>query len=138
MKIVVVFTLLLMCFLITGCTKSEIFITSEQIKKSFDSYDIPLSKPNGLSPGNVFLRTLNGVEPETYTINKNQLISFYVYSSCQETEYGLKEFEDKTATALVVTHSKYQIANVLLFYVYEGTPKDERVEEITKGLRIIK
>ncbi|NOU76992.1 hypothetical protein GC098_37485 [Paenibacillus sp. LMG 31458] len=89
-----------------------------------------LSKPNGLSTENVFLRTLNGVKPETYTINKNQLISFYVYSSSHETEKGLNEFEDKTTTVNLVPHSKYQIANVLLFYVHEGSPKDERVEKI--------
>ena len=134
---IVMIVLLLMC-ITSGCTRDEKLITSEQIKESFETYDIPLTKPNGLSPENVFLRTLHGVKPEIYTINKNQLISFYVYSSSQETEKGLTEFEDKTAAALVVPYTKYQIANVLLFYVHEGFPKNERVEEIVEGLKITK
>ncbi|MDQ6420476.1 hypothetical protein RB620_13615 [Paenibacillus sp. LHD-117] len=137
---IIVFILIL-CFITTGCmkgasTNDEILITAEQIKDSFETHDILLSEPKGLSPENVFLRTLHGVKPETYTINENQLISFYVYSSSQETEKGLKEFEDKTATALVVPHTKYQIANVLLFYVHEGSSKDERVVEIIEGLKL--
>ncbi|WP_246066962.1 hypothetical protein [Paenibacillus koleovorans] len=135
---IVKIVLLLMCFISTGCTTDEILITSDQIKKSFETYGIPLIKPEGLSPEYVFLRTLQDVKPETYTINQNQLISFYVYSSSQETEKGLKEFEDKTATALVVPHTKFQIANVLFYYVHNGFPKDERVEEIIEGLKVTK
>jgi len=134
---------ILMCFIVTGCTKDastkdNILITSEQIKAAFKTYDIQLSEPKGLSPGNVFLRTLNNVTPETYTINENQLISIYVYSSSQEAEKGLKDFEDMTATASVETHSKYQIANVLLFYVTEDAFKDDRVKEIMEGLLVTK
>lgn len=68
---IVVFILLLMCFITTGCTKDEKLFTSDQIKESFETNDVPLSKPNGLSPENVFLRNLNGVKPETYTINNS-------------------------------------------------------------------
>ncbi|QGR00131.1 hypothetical protein EHS13_16845 [Paenibacillus psychroresistens] len=113
-------------------------MTSEQIKASFETYDIQLSEPKGLNPGNVFLMDLNNGTPETYTINENQLISIYVYSSNKEVKKGLKDFEDKTATASVVIHSKYEIANALLFYVKEDAFKDERVEEIVKGLLVTK
>jgi len=134
----VVFILLLLCLISTGCTKVEILITSEQIIESFETNGIALSKPHGLRPENIFSINLNGVKPETYIINKNQLISFYVYSSSQQTEKGLNEFLDKTATAQVVPHNKYQIANVLFFYAHNGSPKDERIEDIIEGLKITK
>jgi hypothetical protein len=38
-----------------------------------------------------------------------------------------------------VIHGRYQIANVLIFYNYEGsnTPKDKRVEMVAKDLKTI-
>ncbi|WP_256757907.1 hypothetical protein [Cohnella sp. WQ 127256] len=135
---------LLMCFITTGCskdasTKDEILISAAQIKESFETYyDIPLSEPSGLSPENVFIRNLNGVKPETYTMNENQFISFYVFSNKQEAEKGLKEFENSTAAAELVMHSKYQIANVLLFYVADEAVKDGRVKDIMEGFLVTK
>ncbi|TCM93242.1 hypothetical protein EV294_107193 [Paenibacillus sp. BK033] len=135
MRIIMV-VVLLMCFITTGCKKDELIITSEQIKTSFESKDIQLFEPQELSPENVFIKTLNNVRPEFYAINENQLISFYIYSSHQEAEKGLKDFEESTAATDLVKHSEYQIANVLLFYQY--ATKDERVEEIMKRLEVKK
>ncbi|MOA44225.1 hypothetical protein D3C78_1664640 [compost metagenome] len=42
----------------------------------------------------------------------------YVYSSSQEAEKEIKDFEDKTEAASVETIRKYQVANVMLFYVF--------------------
>ncbi|PYI56642.1 hypothetical protein DLM86_04050 [Paenibacillus flagellatus] len=86
----------------------------------------------------MFLRMLNQVAPEAYSIHENQLISIYVYSSGQQAEKGLKDFEEKTAAATVVPHSKYRIANVLLFYVAGPALKDERVEKVAEGLLVTK
>lgn len=86
----------------------------------------------------LFLRTLNHVGPETYVINENQLISMYVYSSSQEAEKGIKDFEDKTEAASVEAHRKYQVANVLLFYVTDEESIDGRVNEMMEGLKVTK
>ncbi len=117
---------LLICFTMTGCKKDDLKITSEQIKASFESKDIHISEPQELSPENVFIRTLNKVKPEFLAINANQLISFYVYSSRQEAEKGLKDFENSTAATELYRHSD------------AGSAKDERVEEIMKGFQVTK
>jgi hypothetical protein len=122
----------------TGCTKDDLKITSEQIKTSFESKDIQLSEPQELSPQNVFIMTLNNVKPEFFAINANQLISFYVYPSRQEAEKGIKDFGESTAATELYIHSQYQVANVILFYEYEGSAKDERVEEIMKEFKVTK
>ncbi|TCM90655.1 hypothetical protein EV294_1106 [Paenibacillus sp. BK033] len=135
---IVMFVVLLICFIMTGCKKEDLKITSEQIKASFESKDIQLSEPQEISPENVFIRTLNNVKPEFFAINANQLISFYVYSSRQEAEKALKDFEESTAATDLVRHSEYQVANVILFYEYAGSAKDERVEGIMMGLQVTK
>lgn len=122
----------------TGCKKEDVKITSEQIKASFESKDILLSEPQELSPENVFIRSLSNVKPEFFAINANQLISFYVYSSRQKAEKGLKDFEESTAATELYRHSEYQVANVILFYEYAGSAKDGRVEEIMKGFQVTK
>jgi uncharacterized lipoprotein NlpE involved in copper resistance len=131
----IMITLLSMCFIITGCKNDEEIITSTQIKDLFEKHGVQLSEPTELHPENVFLRTLNDVAPETFTINESQLISIYVYSSSQEAEKGLKDFEDKTAVASVEQHSKFQIANVLLFYVQKGSFKDERFDLVIEDMK---
>ncbi|NIK72485.1 hypothetical protein [Paenibacillus sp. BK720] len=88
---IVMFVVLLICFIMTGCKKEDLKITSEQIKASFESKDIQLSEPQEISPENVFIRTLNNVKPEFFAINANQLISFYVYSSRQEAEKRVQQ-----------------------------------------------
>ncbi len=72
------FVVLLICFIMTGCKRDDLKITSKQIKASFESKDIQLSEPQELSAENVFIRTLNNVKPEFYAINVNQLISLFL------------------------------------------------------------
>lgn len=133
----IMITLLAICFIITGCKNDEEIITSTQVKDIFEKNGIHLSEAQELHPENVFLRSLNDVTPETFTINEGQLISIYVYSSNQEAEKGLKDFEDKISTASVVPHSKFQIANVLLFYVPEGSSDDERVDLVIGDMKTL-
>lgn len=133
----IMITLLAMCFINTGCMNNEKTITSTQIKDLFERQGIPLAEPTRLHPDSVFLMTLNSVTPEPFLINDEQLISIYIYSSSAGVKKGIKNFEDNTATADVVAHGRYQVANVLIFYNYEGshTPKDERVEMVVKDLK---
>lgn len=126
-KMVIIF--LAICFMITGCRNDEITITSAQIKDLFEKHGL-LLEPTGLNPSPiaVFSRTYNEIAPERFVIDENQSISIYIYSSSKEAKRGLKDFEDKIATADVVPHSRYQIANVLIFYITDDAFKDERVE----------
>ncbi|OMF36851.1 hypothetical protein BK133_07960 [Paenibacillus sp. FSL H8-0548] len=136
-RIVVILTVI--CIMITGCSIKETFITEKlitatQVKELFDKYEIERSEPKDLHPQNVFTRVLNGVTPETYEINNDQLISIYVYSSSKEAKEGEKGFKDSTATADVVQHSVYVIGNVLLFYVADRDFKDSRVERVMNDM----
>lgn len=80
--------------------------------------------------------TLNDVAPVPFMINDNQLISIYVYSSSNGVKKGIKDFEDKTETADVVAHGRYQVANVLIIYDYESSSfKDERVEMVVNDMK---
>lgn len=140
-NVLFVFLLITFIFISIGCTnrvrsKDKVLITSEQIKQAFATNDIPLSKPQGLSPDNVFIRTLNGVKPEVYAINEDKLVSFYVYSSSQEAEKGLSDFENIPAS--FVMHSRIQKANILLFYVAEDALTNERIKEVMEGLVVTK
>ncbi|WP_235548895.1 hypothetical protein [Paenibacillus sp. Soil522] len=53
-------------------------ITSTQIKDLFKKHGMPLAEPTELHPDSVFLMTLNGVTPEPFLINDEQLISIYI------------------------------------------------------------
>ncbi|BBI33578.1 hypothetical protein [Cohnella abietis] len=128
----------LMCFIITGCTDDEIIVTSAQIKDSFESHGIQLSKQTKTNPESVFSRTYNHVSPERYLFDDKQSISIYIFTSSKEAKKGLKDFEDNTATADVVSHSKYQVANILLFHVADDAFEDERVKFVMEGLLVTK
>lgn len=78
--------------------------------------------------------TLNGTVPESYMINENRIISIYVYASSEGVKEGIQDFEYKTATANVIPHRKYQVANVLMFYSSNGSSEDERIEMVIKDL----
>ncbi|MGF7036462.1 hypothetical protein J2T17_007525 [Paenibacillus mucilaginosus] len=48
---------------------------------------------------------------------------------------GAKDFENKTSTAGVVPHSRYLVENILLFYVPDGSQKDERIYLVIEEMR---
>ncbi|XEC94336.1 hypothetical protein AB6A23_23960 [Paenibacillus tarimensis] len=129
--------IMLMGCMISGCMNNEKTITVLQIEDLFEKHGIPLAEPTELNTENVFLKTLNGVKPETFMINDDQLVSIYVYSSSNGVMKGIKDFEDKTATADVSAHSRYKVANVLIFYAAEGSYKDNRIELVVKDLKAL-
>lgn len=117
---------------ITGCNEKTISIV--QIKDLFEKQGIPLEEPTELNKESVFLMTLNGVAPEPFIINDEQLISIYIYSSGSGVKKGIRDFDDKTATADVAAHEKYQVGNVLIIYDNESF-KDVRVEKVIKEIQ---
>jgi hypothetical protein len=136
-RIVIILTVI--CIIITGCSIKETFIaekliTATQVKELFDKHEIERSEPKDLHHQNVFIRVLNGITPEAYEINNDQLISIYVYSSSKGAKEGEKDFKDSTAAADVVQHSVYVIGNVLLFYVADRDLKDLCVEQVADDM----
>ncbi|WP_054957514.1 hypothetical protein [Paenibacillus dakarensis] len=128
----------LMCLIITGCTDDEIIVTSARIIDSFERHGIQLSKQTNTNSESVFSRTYNHVSPERYLLDDKQSISIYIFTSSKEAKKGLKDFEDKTATADVVPHRKYQAANILLFHVADDAFEDERVKFVMESLLVTK
>jgi hypothetical protein len=110
-------------------------VSAIQVKELFGKHAIVLTEPKDLHPENVFIRILNGVKPETYDMNDNQLISIYVYQSDTGAREGAKDFEAKTAVADVVQHRRYVIGNILLFYVADKEHEDSRLELVIDDLR---
>lgn len=122
------------CFVATGCTNAENNITSAQVKEVFSKHGILLVEETESNPNAVFSRAYNGVLPERFIFN-GQLISLYVYRSSREAEKGIKDFEKKTATAGVVAHNRYHIANIVLYDVIDVEYPDKRVETAVQELK---
>ncbi|RJE90943.1 hypothetical protein D3P07_02345 [Paenibacillus sp. 1011MAR3C5] len=132
----IIMILLVLCSIMTGCTNNEKVINLVQIKELFEKHGVPLAEQVDLNKNNVFQMILNGVEPESYIVNDKQKISIYVYASSEEVKEGIKDFKNNTATASVISHRRYQVANVLMFYISEGLgyPEDERIEMVLKDM----
>ena len=64
---------------------------------------------------NAFIQELNGVLPKAYFIS-GKTLSIYVFSSEDEREKGMDDFNYKTAALKLVVHKIYTNKNVLVFY----------------------
>ncbi|MFF2885517.1 hypothetical protein [Paenibacillus sp. NPDC057967] len=129
--------LFVLCSMMTGCTTNEKVINFVQLKESFEKRGFLLEEQVDINKNSVFQMTLNGVEPESYMINDKEIISIYVYASSEGVKEGIKDFEYKTATASVIPHKKYQVANVLIFYSSRGDPEDERIEMVLEDMKAL-
>ena len=114
---------------------NEALITAEQISDIFHNHQIILSEPPNSSPNSVFIRAYNGVTPETYTSNQEDLISSYIYDSSKEAIKGLDRFEEQTSAADLVRHSKYRIANVLMFYLPVSEKSNDHIIAAVEDLK---
>lgn len=90
-------------------------ITIEQIENTLTEKGLRLEGSN-LPSDNVFIQQLNNVNPILYFID-GKTLSIYVFSNEQERENGMLDFEEKTATAELVSHKIYAIQNILVYYV---------------------
>lgn len=125
------------CFIATGCTSGDVTVTSAQIQDLFEKHGVLLTKQTEINPNAVFSTAYNNITPEQFMTNNHQNISVYIYPTSKEAKKGLEDFEDSWAAAEVESHSAYQIANVLIFYVTDRESKDDRVEMVIEELKSI-
>jgi hypothetical protein len=64
---------------------------------------------------NAFIQKLTGVSPKAYFIG-GKTLSIYVFSTDDEREKGMEDFEEKTATMELVAYKTYTNKNILVFY----------------------
>lgn len=136
-KILTLLLMLGMTLTLISCriNNNETLITAEQISDIFPDHQIILSEPSNASPNSVFIRAYNEVTPETYTSNGDDLISIYIYDSSKNAIKGLERFEEQTAAADLVQHSKYQIANVLMFCVPVSEKSNDHILAAVEDLK---
>ncbi|MFC4098117.1 hypothetical protein [Paenibacillus xanthanilyticus] len=121
--------------LLTGCSEQPGLPTLKQVEESFASQGIPLTRSPELAPKSIFRMTLQGVTPEGFSVNGDQLVSVYILRSAKEVGKAVLEFEANTAAASVEDHDRYEVGNVFIFYGAEGIQKDERVDQAVERLR---
>ncbi|MCR2806645.1 hypothetical protein [Paenibacillus soyae] len=131
----ILFTLLTVVLIAAGCEGQEKRLTLAQVTDMFEASGILLHEAEDLHPDNVFTMTLNGVEPAAYQTEQEQLISIYIFPSSEALEKGIEDFEAKTALADVVSHGRYQVANVLIFTPIDETDHIDRVEQVIAELK---
>ncbi|MBP3964715.1 hypothetical protein [Paenibacillus lignilyticus] len=132
-KRIVSLLLLLVC--LTGCKNDETSISLADVTEIFGQSGIillPMQDPN---PAAVFSKAYNGVAPSRFEVDTKQSISIYVYPSASEAVKGIKDFEDKTAAADVIAHTRYQINNIVLYDITDLKPNRDRVAKVIKDLR---
>ncbi|SDX62388.1 hypothetical protein [Paenibacillus sp. CF384] len=133
-KIIVALLLLLVC--LTGCKNEESSpISLADVKEVFGHYGIFLVPTKDGSPQAVFSRTYNGVTPSRFVVDTKQSISIYVYPSEAEAVKGIKDFEEQTATADVVPHTRYPINNVVLYDITNLKPNRDCIAKVIQDLR---
>lgn len=126
----------LISVIITGC-KGEKQLTLAEIRSEFEERHIQLTSSKASISSSVFARPYNGAKPSLYTIHGEQdpSVSIYVYPSADAAAAGFKEFEDKTATADLIAHKEYLIANVMLFYIVNEPSEVEQIDLTISALR---
>lgn len=89
-------------------------LTLEQVETALTEQGLKLDKAD-LPSDNAFIQELYGVSPKVYLIDGNTL-SIYVFPSVKAREKGLDDFENKNATAELVSHKTFTHRNILVFY----------------------
>lgn len=92
-------------------------VTVAEFVDTFNAHDQTLESVE-LEGENIFSMTLNGVEPDSFLLEGKQVF-IYEFKNIGERESGWEEFQKKTATMNLVSHKKYDMFNLLIFYVHE-------------------
>ncbi|PZD94977.1 hypothetical protein DNH61_15150 [Paenibacillus sambharensis] len=95
----------------------------DQIIAAIEGQGITLSERASRSKS-VFERTLQGVEPEVFTIPDEGELYIFAFSSEQEQLEGWSEFLDQTATADMVAYKNYNIDSFLILFAYKNLETD--------------
>lgn len=137
-RIICLFLLLLMVSCQAEQVNDSSHITEEDVVTALKEKDVDLIEAE-FSQTDIFNTELNNVEPGTYMLSE-KLFYIYEFETEQDREKGLKEFNEKTATAELVTFSTFVKRNILIFYVHEQDSNLENIpfeKEILEALNSI-
>ncbi|MEC1180081.1 hypothetical protein P9B03_16385 [Metasolibacillus meyeri] len=110
-------SIICLAFLLIGCYASlNKGLTTGNILQLFEQHHLTLTKTK-LDTTNTIGMKLNGVKPNVYLLDDKPLY-MYVFHSTNAAQDAIKEFNEKTATANLVSFNVYTKDNVLLYYVH--------------------
>ncbi|WP_308636371.1 hypothetical protein [Paenibacillus silvisoli] len=128
---------LLLAFGLSGCKEKETIVTLDDVKSIVAHYGIPTTPINeDENRDSVFARAYNEVKPSRYVVDTEQTLSIYVYASSSDAIKGVKDFEEKTAAADVIAHTRYQINNLVLYSISRNKQKQDRVAKAMHDVRV--
>src|SRR5699024_3887979 len=114
-------------FILGDCSTKNASLSLANVVDSLNEDGIHFTEINDIDPDYAFKKVLNDVNPTLFSVNNNQMLSIYVFSSNAGVDAGIKEFENKTATADLEPYERYSIDNVLIFYILKEVPKNTDV-----------
>src|SRR5690625_3404088 len=126
--------ILLFVLMIGGCATKESSLLSDAMDL-FRENEIQLIEIDQIDPDYAFNKTLNGVKPTLFSVNDQQILSIYVFSSHSDVDAGVEVFENKTATATLEIHEIYIIDNLLFFYILRGYPINPAIVTAIKRIQ---
>ncbi|GIN86574.1 hypothetical protein J6TS2_29600 [Heyndrickxia sporothermodurans] len=114
------FTILLMVLvsLLTACHSIESDASVNQVLSTFKKQKIILKEIKS-SKKSIFGMKLNGVKPSSYELDGKKFL-IYIFQSSKEREEGVDDFYKKTENSNTVSYKKYEVKNMLFFYIFES------------------
>lgn len=92
-------------------------VSVAEFVETFNAHDQTLESVE-LEGENIFGMTLNDVTPASFLL-EGKHVFIYEYKNIGERESAWEEFQEKTATMNLVSHKKYDMFNLHIFYVHE-------------------
>ncbi|MDP5273850.1 hypothetical protein [Chengkuizengella axinellae] len=134
MKVILYMLVFLLVLVLTSCaTNNNKILTIDDVTTAITDEGIEM-KEIERNPRNIFQLDLNGVAPNVYTIQDNEL-TIYVFENETERQKGMDEFKERLGSATIDTDKfTYEINNVVLFYVYTADTIDEKMESVINKL----
>ncbi len=112
--------------MLTACQVHAANITLNDVIVSLENQHLDVEETRK-STDNIFNNKLNGIKPNNYTLQDKSFL-IYIFDSEENRKKGLKDFQKQTESMNIVSHSVYEVKNVLIFYVYEKDI-DNSIEE---------
>ncbi len=113
-----ILSLCLLLFLV-ACQSVQIHdsshITEKEVVKALRDNGVNLAKAK--FPRSVYGSKLGNVQPRTYEVGEKPFFIFE-FKTENDREKGKKEFAKKTATMDLVSTSRFEKRNILIFYVH--------------------
>ncbi|QCJ45432.1 hypothetical protein FAY30_26155 (plasmid) [Bacillus sp. S3] len=115
-----IFILCLLLFLVS-CQSVQVndssHITEEEVVRALQEKGVKLVEAE-FPRENIFGSKLKSVKPGTYELS-GKPFSVYEFASENDRKNGAKEFAEKTAVMNLVSFSRFEKRNILIFYVHE-------------------